>query len=146
MVLNYLKGSSASVLSSIAAMFFFMILFSSDFNFGDILSGFYSYLYIATFFGYIGGVIAIGVVSYFSDKEIFNKRQLAIFAIVGFLIGLGLEWLTDFGASPFFLIGSVVGSLAFLAVQKIQSKLFGWSIVILHFGLFFIYPLFDLHL
>ncbi|MBD8015568.1 hypothetical protein [Planococcus wigleyi] len=146
MLLNYLKGSSASVLSSIAVMFLFMILFGSDFSLSDALYGFYSYLYIATFFGYIGGVVAIGVVSHFSDKGIFNKRLLAVFAIVGLLIGLGLEWLTDFGASPFFLIGGVVGSLAFLAVQNIQSKLIGWSIVILHFVFFFIYPLVDTHL
>ncbi|ANU13336.1 hypothetical protein [Planococcus halocryophilus] len=140
MLLNYLKSSSASVLSSVFTFLVLAILFSPDFGLDDVPSEFYRYTFTATLFGYIGGLIAIWILWLYQDKEVFTKDKIAIFAAGGLLIGIGLELLTGFIGLPYFLISALVGALMFLVMQKLNNKLLGWSIVAVHFGLLFIYP------
>jgi hypothetical protein len=85
-------------------------------------------------------LIAIGILWLYQDEEVFTKDKIALFAVAGLLIGMGLELLTGFIGLPYFLISAFIGALTFLAVQKIENKLFGWSIVAVHVGLLFIYP------
>lgn len=142
-MLNYLKGTSASVLSSIFIFFLISILFDPGFGFDDVLSEFYSYLTVATIVGLICGLLAIGVLRLYPDENLFSKDVLAIFAAAGISIGILLDLLYGLAIFPTFLLSGLIGSLMFLAVQKIDSKLISWIIVAVHFGSLFIVPQFQ---
>lgn len=144
MLFKYLKGTSSSVLASVFTYFLLTRLLTSDFadfGIGELLSESYLYILFATFFGYIVGLFAISVLHFYSGENLFTIDIFAIFTATGIIIGLGLELLTVFAAAPFFLIAAFVGSLAFLAVQKIDNKFIGWSIIAVHLGMIFLSPL-----
>lgn len=140
MVLNYLKGSSACILSAVFAFFLISVLFDSGYDLDSAYDKFYSYLVVATFVGMTGGLLAIWILRLYSDEDLFSKDLLAIFAVAGFAVGMLLDLLYGLAIFPTFMLSGVVGSLAFLAVQKIKKKLVGWSIVAVHGGFLFIFP------
>lgn len=140
MLLNYLKGSSAAILSSVFNFFLISVLFNFDYGLDSAIAEFDSYLIVATFIGLVGGVLAIWILRLYPDEDLFSKDLLAIFAVAGFAIGTLLDLLYGLAIIPTFMLSGIVGSLAFLTVQKIDSKLIGWSIVAVHVGLLFIYP------
>lgn len=142
MFFNYFKGSSAAVISSVLVFVVLNGIFNPDFNISESLRFSFSVGNIATLFGYIGGLIAIGIIFFDSNKEIFTKMKIIVFTIAGIGIGFGIELITEFRLTPFFIIATLVGSLMFLIVQKIENKIFGWSIIGIHFWLLFVYPLF----
>lgn len=142
MLFNYFKGSSASVLSSVLIFVILNGLFNPDFTRGESLRFSYGIGNIATFFGYIGGLVAIGILFLDSNKEIFTKKKIVLFAAAGTAIGIGIEFITEFRLTPYFFLAALVGSLMFLVVQKIENRWIGWIIIALHVWLLFIYPLF----
>lgn len=135
-MINYLKGSSASVISSVSAYMILTYFFDPHYQ-SEYL---YFFLIFATFIGYILGLIAILIIISDSNKAVFTRKKVAIFLSIGIMLGIGLEFLMDFSNSPFFLLAALTGSLMFLVVQKIENKLIVWSIIGAHFLVLFLYP------
>ncbi|MGB6406994.1 MAG: hypothetical protein WBF39_05915 [Planococcus donghaensis] len=136
MVINYLKGSSASIISSVSAYMILTYLFDPHYQ----SDYFYFFIMYATFIGYALGLIAILIIISDSNKEVFTRKKVAIFSCIGIILGIGLEFLMDFSSSPFFLLATLTGSLMFLVVQKIENKLIAWSIISVHLLVLFLYP------
>lgn len=140
MILNYLKGSSACVLSAVFSFFLLSALFEPGTRLDNAFAEFYSYLTVATFIGFIGGLLATWILRLYSDENLFSKDLVAIFAVAGFAIGILLDLLFGLALFPTFTLSGIVGALVFLSVQKISNKLMGWSIVAVHLGFLFISP------
>jgi len=141
MVFNYLKGSSASIISSVSAYMILTYLFDPHYQ----SDYFYFFIMYATFIGYVIGLIAIFIISRDSNKAVFTRKKVAIFSSIGIILGIGLEFLTDFSNSPFFLLAALSGSLMFLVVQKIENHFVAWSIIGVHLLVVFLYPYLPIH-
>lgn len=138
-LLNYLKGVSTAVLSSVFIFLLISALLDSKLSIKESFEDYYSYLIVASVVCCIGGLLAKGILKLYQveGEGIYTKDIVAVFATLGALFGIGFDLLFGLSTFPGFLLAGLAGSFMFLLSQKIKYRLFGWSVVMIHVGLLF---------
>ncbi|OCA90318.1 hypothetical protein [Pseudobacillus wudalianchiensis] len=139
-LISYLKGSAAAII--IAS---FSLMISSQIVFQDIsyiYHDFYGMFVFASIFGYIYGILGLACLFLIRWKVYRGIKSYFVFFLLGGIGGTITEFIFEWDLIPFLMISTILGSLAFLASQKIKNKVISWIICVIPSLVIFVFPRF----
>lgn len=113
-MINYLKGSGSAVIVTILGL----AIMAKGLSFDD----FYVGLVYVSIFGYVFGLLGLACLYLIKKKEYNTAKSYLLYLLLGILCEWFMTYTTENELfSPLFFL-AVLGSLTFLASQKIKSK------------------------
>lgn len=114
-MMNYLKGSGSAIMITMLGF----ALISEGF---DSFQYFYPALLYVSGFGYVFGLLGLACLFLIKKKNYNAVKSYVLFLLLGIACGGGIILGTDGEFLPRVLILTTLGSLTFLASQKIKFK------------------------
>ncbi|MGG3451802.1 hypothetical protein [Domibacillus aminovorans] len=111
-MINYLKGSGGAI--AVTTLGLVIIAMGLDY--------FYVVLLYVSGYGYVFGLLGLACLFLIKKKKYSTAKSYLVFLSLGIVCGGIMEFLAEGELFPNLLILTMLGSLVFLAVQKIEFK------------------------